>query len=60
MDAALAGAGAVGCAWLHPVWACSDLSGSVIVADDDADGVDVTNLNRGSLFTADDIGVPKA
>lgn len=60
IDAALAGAGAVGCAWLHTIRACSDLSGSVVVADDDADGVDVTNLNRGSLLTIKDVGAPKA
>jgi len=60
IDAALAGAGAVGCAWLHTIWACSDLYGSVVVADDDADGVDVTNLNRGTLFTIEDVGEPKA
>lgn len=60
VDAALAGAGAVGCAWLHTIWACTDLTGSVVVADDDADGVDVTNLNRGCLFTIEDVDDPKA
>lgn len=57
---AVAGAGAVGAAWAHAIWAYEDASGSVILVDADVEGVSETNLNRGVLFTQDDIGKAKA
>jgi molybdopterin/thiamine biosynthesis adenylyltransferase len=60
LDAALAGAGAVGCAVMHNLWACLGISGSVRVADNDAAGLDVTNLNRYALFGKESVGRAKA
>lgn len=57
---AVAGIGAVGAGWAHAMWAYEDASGSAILADADAEGVSETNLNRGVLFTRDDVGKPKA
>jgi hypothetical protein len=57
---ALAGAGAVGAAWMHTLWACPGVHGDVPVVDADCDGVTLDNLNRGVLFTRADIGQPKA
>jgi hypothetical protein len=59
-DTALAGVGAVGCAVMHNLWACLGLSGSVRVADNDAAGLDVTNLNRYALFGKESVGRAKA
>ena len=50
LDAVLAGSGAVGCAWLHAIWAAPSLTGRVVVADDDKEGVDLSNLNRCIIF----------
>jgi len=57
---ALAGVGAVGAAWMHAIWAYTLASGSVAVVDADRNGIDLTNLNRGALFTLADLGKPKA
>jgi len=57
---ALAGVGAVGAAWMHTLWACPGLTGSVPVVDADSHGVTDDNLNRGVLYTRADIGKPKA
>lgn len=57
---AVAGIGAVGAAWVHAMWAYEEASGSVILVDADAEGVSGTNLNRGVLFTREDVGKPKA
>jgi molybdopterin/thiamine biosynthesis adenylyltransferase len=56
---ALAGVGAVGCAWLHSIWAC-EIRGQAVIADGDEEGVDITNLNRYVLFGRSDLGRPKA
>lgn len=45
---------------MHTLWACPGLTGQVVVADSDLDGVTLTNLNRGVLFTRADIGRSKA
>lgn len=57
---ALAGAGAVGTAWMHVMWAVRGLTGEVVVADSDHEGVSTSNLNRGVLFVREDLGSPKA
>lgn len=57
---ALAGAGAVGSAWMHAVWAVQGVVGEIQIADSDPLGVTVTNLNRGVLFARADLGTPKA
>ena len=57
---ALAGAGAVGTAWMHTLWATEAVRGQIPVADSDAQGVTLTNLNRGVLFTRSDLREPKA
>jgi molybdopterin/thiamine biosynthesis adenylyltransferase len=56
----VAGVGAVGTAWMHTMWAIPGTSGSVVLADADEQGVTLTNLNRGVLFTANDLKKPKA
>ena len=55
----LAGVGAVGCAFLHTLWA-SDTVGTLEIADNDDRGVDDTNLNRYCLFGTGSIGEQKA
>ena len=60
LDAALAGVGAVGSAWVHAVWACRGAIGEVVLADDDKKGVDATNLNRYPLFGSGSLGKRKA
>ena len=60
VDAALAGVGAVGCALIHTLWACPGIQGKVILADNDPEGVDETNLNRYALFGLESVGHPKA
>lgn len=60
LDAAIAGVGAVGCAVMHNLWACPGISGAVCVADNDAAGLDVTNLNRYALFGKESVGHAKA
>jgi hypothetical protein len=60
LDASLGGVGAVGAAWMHAIWATPAVSGRVICADADREGIDESNLNRGVLFTADDVGAQKA
>jgi len=55
----LAGVGAVGCAFLHALWAM-DAVGTLEIADNDAHGVEDTNLNRYCLFGANSIGKQKA
>lgn len=56
----LAGAGAVGCSFLHTLWATPGVAGRVRVADSDKKGVTLTNLNRGVLFRRSDIDKQKA
>jgi hypothetical protein len=60
LDASLGGVGAVGGAWMHAIWATQAVSGTVICADADREGVDQSNLNRGVLFTVEDLGAQKA
>jgi molybdopterin/thiamine biosynthesis adenylyltransferase len=60
LDFGLAGAGAVGCAFLHALWACPQLGGDAVIADSDRDGVDDTNLNRCIIFGRQHLGMPKA
>ena len=60
LDIGLAGVGAVGCAWMHAIWACQGLGGSVMLADNDDAGVEATNLNRYSLFGQLSLNKPKA
>ena len=60
LDFGLAGVGAVGCALLHALWACPQLSGQAVIADSDPEGVDHTNLNRCVIFGQQDIGKAKA
>ncbi len=57
---ALAGVGAVGAAWMHALWAAPRANGRVVVADADAEGVSISNLNRGLLFRRADVERPKA
>jgi hypothetical protein len=59
IDMALAGVGAVGSTWVHVLWAIPGLDGRVILADNDAAGVDVTNLNRYPLFGRPSLGRAK-
>jgi hypothetical protein len=60
LDIALAGVGAVGCAFLHVLNACPDVSGKVLLADNDEKGLEGTNLNRYALFGKESIGRKKA
>jgi hypothetical protein len=60
LNAALAGIGAVGSAALHCLWACPNIAGRLVLADNDSKGVDSTNLNRYVLFGRAAIGAPKA
>lgn len=57
---ALAGVGAVGTAFMQTLWAHPSVTGTVPVVDADEEGVSTSNLNRGVVFTRDDIGRPKA
>ncbi len=59
LDHTLAGVGAVGSAWIHALWACPDLTGTVALYDPDPDGIDLTNLNRYVLFGQASIGQRK-
>lgn len=56
LDHTLAGVGAVGSAWIHTLWACPDLTGTVALYDPDPDGIDLTNLNRYVLFGQPSVG----
>lgn len=60
VDFGLAGVGAVGVSLLHTLWACDGITGVGVIADNDLDGVDDTNLNRYVLFDRRHIGRPKA
>ena len=60
VDSALAGVGAVGCSFLHGLWACNGVSGRLVLIDNDANGVEATNLNRYVLFGSSSIGKAKA
>lgn len=60
LDFGLAGVGAVGCATLQTLWACPGLGGSAVIADADAKGVDLTNLNRCVIFDRRHLGEAKA
>lgn len=60
LDHVLAGVGAVGSALLQVLWASPNVRGKITAVDADADGIDVTNLNRCLIFGYDDIGSPKA
>lgn len=59
-DVGLAGVGAVGAAWMHALWAFPGARGEAFIADADAEGVSISNLNRGLLFRRSDLGRPKA
>jgi molybdopterin/thiamine biosynthesis adenylyltransferase len=56
----LAGVGAVGVAALQTLWACDGLTGSAVIADNDMEGIEKTNLNRYVLFDERHIGLSKA
>lgn len=60
LPAVLAGVGAVGTALLHTLYAVSGLQTELIAVDNDPDGVDITNLNRYTLFNQDDLDQQKA
>ena len=60
VDAALAGVGAVGSALVHTLWACPGVTGQLLAADGDPDGLDGSNLNRYALFGRASVGRPKA
>jgi len=60
VDFGLAGAGAVGCALMHTLWACPTITGNAVIADSDPHGIDTTNLNRCVIFGRQHIGLPKA
>lgn len=60
LNVGLAGVGAVGSAWMHTLWACDGVTGSAVIADNDAAGVESTNLNRYSLFGVSSLGKAKA
>jgi len=60
LDASLVGVGAVGSAVMHSLWACSALRGSMAIIDNDPKGLDVSNLNRYSIFGQDAVGRQKA
>jgi len=60
LDFGLAGVGAVGVAVLHTLWACEGLAGRAVIADDDPEGVEETNLNRYVLFDRRHIDLAKA
>jgi molybdopterin/thiamine biosynthesis adenylyltransferase len=55
----LAGVGAVGCSFLHTLWTMN-LSGTLVIADNDIKGIDDSNLNRYCLFGVPSIGKQKA
>ncbi len=55
----LVGVGAVGCAMLHALYPLS-VRGTILMADNDAQGIDYTNLGRYSLFGSASIGKRKA
>lgn len=60
VDFGLAGVGAVGTAALQAVWATRGLAGRAVIADNDPEGVDGTNLNRCVLFDTRHVGASKA
>lgn len=60
VDFALAGVGAVGSAALHALWACDNVTGRITLADNDACGLESTNLNRYSLFGRKSVASAKA
>lgn len=60
LDCTLAGVGAVGSAWLHTIWSLDEVSGNVVLADNDITGIDVTNLNRYVFVGKNSVGLLKA
>ncbi len=60
LDASLVGVGAVGSGVLHSLWACPALRGAMVLIDNDPKGLDMTNLNRYSIFGRTSVGSPKA
>jgi hypothetical protein len=60
LDVIVAGAGAVGSAWIHAMWATPGLRGRAVIADADEEGVDLSNLNRCVTFGRASIGRRKA
>ena len=60
IDVALAGVGAVGCAFLHTLWACDGVKGKLVLADNDKNGLELTNLNRYLIFGSGSVGAQKA
>ncbi|MGC3991995.1 MAG: ThiF family adenylyltransferase [Chthoniobacteraceae bacterium] len=60
IEGLLAGVGAVGCSFLHTLWATPGLSGRLSLLDNDPKGLEASNLNRYILFGEASIGLPKA
>ncbi len=60
LDFGLAGVGAVGCALMHTLWACPELTGAAMIADSDEKGIETTNLNRCVIFNRAHLGARKA
>ena len=60
VDFGLAGVGAVGCALMHTLWACPELTGAAVIADADEKGIEITNLNRCVIFNSTHLGTRKA
>jgi molybdopterin/thiamine biosynthesis adenylyltransferase len=60
LDFALAGVGAVGCAFLHVLYSCPGVTGKAVLADNDEKGLEGSNLNRYVLFGAQSVGAKKA
>lgn len=60
VPAVLAGVGAVGSALLHTLFAIPGLTADLIAVDHDPEGIDLTNLNRYTLFAQADLAQPKA
>lgn len=60
LSAVVAGIGAVGSALLHTLYAVPGLHADIIAVDHDPKGIEITNLNRYTLFSQADLGRPKA
>lgn len=60
LSTVVAGVGAVGNALLHTLYAVPGLRADIIAVDHDPEGIEITNLNRYTLFGQEDLGRPKA